>query len=42
MLQFTAGGDDAEYAAALPAGVYVLNGAKWKEKFVARRFVMKE
>ncbi|OAV69631.1 Listeria-Bacteroides repeat domain [Bacteroidales bacterium Barb6XT] len=41
VLQFTAGGDDAEQAAALSAGVYILNGAKWKEKFVARKFVVK-
>ncbi|OAV70312.1 hypothetical protein Barb4_01428 [Bacteroidales bacterium Barb4] len=41
LLQFTADGDDAEYAAALPAGVYILNAAKWKEKHVVRKFVVK-
>ncbi|OAV72825.1 hypothetical protein Barb6_00787 [Bacteroidales bacterium Barb6] len=42
VLQFTADSDDAGYAAALPAGVYVLNAARWKEKFVTRKFVVKE
>ncbi|OAV66986.1 hypothetical protein Barb4_02670 [Bacteroidales bacterium Barb4] len=41
VLQFMADGDDAEQAAALPAGVYVLNAAKWKERYVARKFVVK-
>ncbi|OAV68675.1 hypothetical protein Barb6XT_00850 [Bacteroidales bacterium Barb6XT] len=41
VLQFTADGDDEHYPAALPAGVYVLNGAKWGEKFVTRKFMVK-
>ncbi|OAV65838.1 Listeria-Bacteroides repeat domain [Bacteroidales bacterium Barb4] len=41
VLLFTAGGDHAEYAAALPAGVYILNGAKGKEKAVVRKFMVK-
>ncbi|OAV63748.1 hypothetical protein Barb4_04762 [Bacteroidales bacterium Barb4] len=41
VLQFTAGSDDAEYAAALPVGVYVLNAAKWKEKYVVKKFAVK-
>ncbi|OAV69770.1 hypothetical protein Barb6XT_00273 [Bacteroidales bacterium Barb6XT] len=41
VLQFTAGGDNAEYAAALPAGVYILNAAKGKEKHVVKKFVVK-
>ncbi|OAV64607.1 hypothetical protein Barb6XT_02754 [Bacteroidales bacterium Barb6XT] len=42
VLQFMADGDDAEYAAALPAGVYILNAARWKERYVARKFVVKK
>ncbi|OAV74929.1 hypothetical protein Barb7_01506 [Bacteroidales bacterium Barb7] len=41
VLQFMADSDDAEYAAALPAGVYVLNGAKWKERYVVKKFVVR-
>ncbi|OAV67926.1 Listeria-Bacteroides repeat domain [Bacteroidales bacterium Barb6XT] len=41
VLLFTADSDNAEYAAALPAGVYILNGAKGKEKAVTRKFVVK-
>ncbi|OAV69910.1 hypothetical protein Barb6XT_00180 [Bacteroidales bacterium Barb6XT] len=41
VLQFMTGGDDEHYPAVLPAGVYVLNGAKWKEKYVVKKFVVK-
>ncbi|OAV63464.1 Listeria-Bacteroides repeat domain [Bacteroidales bacterium Barb4] len=41
VLQFMADGDDAEYATALPAGVYILNAAKGEERIVARKFVVK-
>ncbi|OAV74712.1 hypothetical protein Barb7_01745 [Bacteroidales bacterium Barb7] len=41
VLQFMADRDDAGYAAALPAGIYVLNAARWKEKIVAKKFVIR-
>ncbi|OAV70168.1 Listeria-Bacteroides repeat domain [Bacteroidales bacterium Barb6XT] len=41
VLQFTADGDNAEQAAALPAGVYILNGAKWKERYYVTKFVVR-
>ncbi|OAV66188.1 hypothetical protein Barb6XT_02059 [Bacteroidales bacterium Barb6XT] len=41
VLQFTADSDNAEYAAVLPAGVYVLNAAKGKERSVVKKFVVK-
>ncbi|OAV63647.1 Listeria-Bacteroides repeat domain [Bacteroidales bacterium Barb4] len=41
VLQFTADSDNAEQAAALPAGVYILNAAKWKEKYYVTKFVVK-
>ncbi|OAV63944.1 hypothetical protein Barb4_04583 [Bacteroidales bacterium Barb4] len=41
VLQFTADSDNAEYAATLPAGVYILNAAKWKERYVVRKFMVK-
>ncbi|OAV64980.1 Listeria-Bacteroides repeat domain [Bacteroidales bacterium Barb6] len=40
VLQFTADGNE-EYPAALPAGVYILNAAKWKERYVVKKFVVK-
>ncbi|OAV66727.1 hypothetical protein Barb6XT_01796 [Bacteroidales bacterium Barb6XT] len=42
VLQFMADGDNEQRAAALPAGVYILNAAKWKERYVVRKFVVKE
>ncbi|OAV64057.1 hypothetical protein Barb6_03408 [Bacteroidales bacterium Barb6] len=39
VLQFTA--DDAEYPVTLPAGVYILNAAKGRERIVATKFVVK-
>ncbi|OAV64315.1 hypothetical protein Barb6XT_02847 [Bacteroidales bacterium Barb6XT] len=42
VLQFTADSDNAEYAAALPAGIYILNAAKWKEKYATRKFAVKK
>ncbi|OAV74704.1 Listeria-Bacteroides repeat domain [Bacteroidales bacterium Barb7] len=41
VLQFTADSDNAEQAAALPAGVYILNAAKWKEKYYVTKFVVR-
>ncbi|OAV74740.1 hypothetical protein Barb7_01722 [Bacteroidales bacterium Barb7] len=40
VLLFTAGGD-GDYAAALPAGVYILNATRGKDRFVTK-FIVKE
>ncbi|OAV72622.1 Listeria-Bacteroides repeat domain [Bacteroidales bacterium Barb6] len=40
MLLFTAGGD-GDYAAALPAGIYILNAARGKDRFVTK-FIVRE
>ncbi|OAV64048.1 Listeria-Bacteroides repeat domain [Bacteroidales bacterium Barb6] len=42
VLQFMADGDNEQRVAALPAGIYILNAAKWKERYVVRKFVVKE
>ncbi|OAV74779.1 hypothetical protein Barb7_01670 [Bacteroidales bacterium Barb7] len=41
VLQFTANSEHEQYAAALPAGIYILNAAKRQEKAVAIKFVVK-
>ncbi|OAV75279.1 Listeria-Bacteroides repeat domain [Bacteroidales bacterium Barb7] len=40
VLQFTA--DGAEYPAVLPAGVYILTAAKWKERYAVMKFAVKK
>ncbi|OAV64556.1 hypothetical protein Barb6XT_02766 [Bacteroidales bacterium Barb6XT] len=42
VLQFTAGSDDEQRTAGLPAGIYVLNAVKWGEKSVVKKFAVKK